>query len=301
MKPATDSQILRRCFNYLRPYPNLQMNLTLAGMIILTMPLLFHRALAFGKQIRPLSYKIQDQLGALTTQLEQNLRGARIVKAFGQEQAELERFANVNEKWFKLSAESSRIQAVNAPQLDLIANFGTVFIIWYGGWLVTQNQLTLGELVAFTTYLAMLIRPIRLMGRIIPMFAIAASAGERIFTILDTPIEVTDQPDATPLPRVNGRIQFKNVSFSYPNNHGVLHDIDFKVESGQIIALMGATGSGKTTLVNLVARFYDPTAGEIRIDGHLAQEHTLHSLRNQIGFAMQNTDTIDHSFCAFSK
>ena len=177
----------------------LLMNTTLAGLIILTLPLLMHRAYKFGKQFRPLSLEIQNQLGVLTTQLEQNLRGARIVKAFAQENAEIDRFTEENEKWFELSAKSTKVQAVNAPMLDMIANFGTVFIIWYGGWLVIQDQLTLGELVAFTTYLAMLVRPIRLIGRIIPMFAIAASAGERLFGILDAPVEVADLPVQQPV------------------------------------------------------------------------------------------------------
>jgi ABC-type multidrug transport system fused ATPase/permease subunit len=183
-----------------------------------SVPLLLHRAIKFGKQFRPLSLEIQNQLGVLTTQLEQNLRGARIVKAFSQEQAETERFIVENEKWFELSAKSTKVEAINAPMLDMIANFGTVFIIWYGGWLVTQDQLTLGELVAFTTYLAMLVRPIQLMGRIIPMLAIAASAGERLLGILDAPVEVADLPDASPLPRLNGRVQFQDVSFAYATN-----------------------------------------------------------------------------------
>lgn len=267
----------------------LLMNPTLASLIILTLPLLLHRAYKFGKQFRPLSLEIQNQLGALTTQLEQNLRGARIVKAFAQEDAEINRFTAENEKWFELSAESAKVQAINAPMLDMIANFGTVFIIWYGGWLVTQNQLTLGELVAFTTYLATLVRPIRLIGRIIPMFAIAASAGERLFTILDTPVEVADLPEATALPRLNGRVQFQDVSFSYQNNHAVLHNINFTAEAGQIVALMGATGSGKSSLINLVARFYDPTEGCVLIDGNNTNKHTIHSLRSQLGFVMQDT------------
>lgn len=267
----------------------LLMNPTLATLIILTLPLLLHRATKFGKQFRPLSLDIQNQLGALTTQLEQNLRGARIVKAFAQENAEIERFTAENEKWFELAAKSTRVQAVHAPMLDMIANFGTVFIIWYGGWLVTQDQLTLGELVAFTTYLATLVRPIRLIGRIIPMFAIAASAGERLFGILDAPVEVADLPDATPLPRLNGRVQFQDVSFSYNNNHAVLQHISLTAEAGQIVALMGATGSGKSSLINLVARFYDPTEGRVLIDGHDTNKHTRHSLRSQLGFVMQDT------------
>lgn len=267
----------------------LRMNTTLGALIIITLPLLLHRAYKFGKQIRPLSMKIQNQLGALTTQLEQNLRGARIVKAFSQENAEIDRFKAENEKWFELSAKSAKVEAVNAPMLDMIANLGTVFIIWYGGWLVIQGQLTLGELVAFTTYLAMLVRPIRLMGRIIPMFAIAAAAGERIFGILDAPVEVADLPGSSPLPRLNGRVEFQDVSFTYPNAHAVLREINFSAEAGQIVALMGATGSGKSTLINLLARFYDPTQGSILIDGHNTAEHTIYSLRSQIGFVMQDT------------
>lgn len=267
----------------------LRMNTTLAALIILTLPLLLHRALKFGKQFRPLSLEIQNQLGVLTTQLEQNLRGARIVKAFAQEQGETERFTAENEKWFELSARSTKVEAINAPMLDMIANFGTVFIIWYGGWLVTQNQLTLGELIAFTTYLAMLVRPIQLMGRIVPVLAIAASAGERLFGILDAPVEVADLPNSTPMPRLNGRVQFQDVSFAYGSKHTTLKNINFTAEAGQIVALMGATGSGKSTLINLVARFYDPTAGAVLIDGHNTQQHTIHSLRSQIGFVMQDT------------
>lgn len=267
----------------------LSMNLTLATLIILTLPILLHRAYVFGGQIRPLSYKIQHQLGALTTKLEQSLRGARIVKAFAQEQAEMARFAEENEKWFALSVESTKIESVNAPMLDMIANFGTVFIIWYGGWLVIQGQLSLGQLVAFMTYLAMLLRPIRLIGRIVPMFAIAASAGERIFAILDAKEEITDSPDALDLPRLSGRVQFHNVTFTYPNGHTVLQNINFTTKPGQIIALMGATGSGKTSLINLIGRFYDPTHGTITIDGQHLATHTLRSLRSQLGFVMQDT------------
>ena len=267
----------------------LWMNTTLALLILLTLPLLMHRAYHFGKQFRPLSLKIQDQLGVLTTQLEQNLRGARIVKAFAQEEAEIDRFSEENEKWFALSAQSTRVQAINAPMLDMIANFGTVFIFWYGGYLVTQDQLTLGELVAFITYLAMLVRPIRLIGRIIPILAIAASAGERIFAILDAPVEVINQPSAKPLPRLKGQVQFVDVSFSYQNGHGVLHNVSFAALPGQIIALMGATGSGKSTLINLIARFYDPSNGRILIDGRDTHQATIQSLRRQIGFVMQDT------------
>lgn len=267
----------------------LWMNWQLALLILLTLPPLVHRAYHYGRLFRPLSFKIQDQLGQLTTLLEQNLRGVRIVKAFAQETAEMNRFEAENNKWFHLSQQSVRVQAANTPLLDLIANLGTVAILWYGGHLVIGGELTLGELVAFTTYLAMLIGPIRNMGRIIPMLAIAASAGERIFTILDTPEEIADAPNAQPLPRLRGRIQFDHVSFGYQSDHPILHDITFTAEPGQIVALMGATGSGKSTLINLIARFYEPTCGCIYLDGQDSQMTTINSLRRQIGFVMQDT------------
>ncbi len=267
----------------------LWMNPILGFLILLTLPLLMHRAYRFGRQFRPLSFKIQDQLGNLTTQLEQNLRGARIVKAFAQEQAEMKRFDAENEHWFTLSAESARVQAIQAPMLDMIANWGTVFIFWYGGWLVIQGQLTLGELVAFTTYLAMLVRPIRLMGRIVPILAVASSAAERIFAILDAPVEIADDPTAVPLPRLQGQVQFDDVSFAYQGDRSVLHHVTFTAEPGQMVALIGATGSGKSTIINLLARFYEPSSGCITVDGRDIQQATIHSLRSQIGFVMQDT------------
>jgi ABC-type multidrug transport system fused ATPase/permease subunit len=265
------------------------MNATLAFLILLTVPLLVHRAYRYRQQFRPLSLEIQNQLGVLTARLEQNLRGARIVKAFAQETAEIKRFDVENQLWFDLAARSTRVQAINAPMLDGIANIGTVFILWVGGWLVVQNQLTLGELVAFTTYLAMLVRPINLMGRIIPILAIAASAGERLFAILDEPALVDDAPDAVELPRLRGHVRFERVSFAYPDGNPALRDIAFEAKPGQIVALMGATGSGKTTLTNLIARFYDPTDGRITLDDIDARRVRKQSLRSQIGFVMQDT------------
>jgi ABC-type multidrug transport system fused ATPase/permease subunit len=267
----------------------LAMNTPLALLIIPALPLLLHRAYVFGRRFRPLSFAIQDQLGVLTTQLEQNLRGARIVKAFGQETAEIRRFDAENERWFAMSAESARVQAVNAPMLDMIANFGTVVIFWYGGRLVIQQELTLGELVAFTTYLAMLLRPINLIGRIIPILALAASAAERIFAILDTRTDIEDRPDAVPAPRLAGRVRFEDVSFVYDRGRTVLHDINFEAQPGQIVALIGATGSGKSSLINLVARFYEPSSGRVAVDGFDTRSLTLHSLRSQISFVMQDT------------
>lgn len=270
----------------------------LALLVTLTLPLLAHRALYLGSHLRPLSVRIQNQLGILTTRLEQNLRGARVVKAFAQEPAEIERFAGENETWFDLSKTSARIQSINAPLLDFLANLGALAIILYGGVLVIQKQLTIGELVAFSTYLGQLYNPVRMLGNIVPAIAQALSAAGRIFEILDAVADVQDEPGAVELPHIQGHVQFQNVAFAYgaldgntmsDQRRNVLADIQFEAQPGQVIALLGATGSGKSTITNLIPRFYDPTQGRILIDRHDIRQVTLRSLRAQIGMVLQET------------
>ncbi len=265
------------------------MSPNLALLVMLTLPLLLWRSLSFGRRFRPLSLAIQDQLAVLTTNLEQNLRGARVVKAFAQEDAEIGRFVNQNETWFSLSALSSRLQAINIPMMDLIANLGTVAVIGYGGWLVTQEALTLGELVAFTTYLGQLTTPVRRIGLVLPAIIMASASGERIFEILDQIPDVKDAPDAVDLPKIRGKVQFEDVSFGYLKRHRVLKNINFAAEPGQVIALLGATGAGKSTIMNLVPRFYDPTGGRVLVDGHDLRQIKLASLRSQMGIVLQET------------
>lgn len=267
----------------------LLMNPRLALLTLAAMPLLVHRAFQFGRHFRPLSAAIQQQLAVLTTRLEQNLRGARIVKAFAQEDAEIERFDADNQAWFTLAARSAQLQAFNGPAIDFIANLATVTIIWYGGYLVIQGQLTLGELVAFSTYLGQLVGPVRRLGMIVPALAMAAASAERIFEILDARVEVADAPDAIPLPPVQGHVQFTDVSFAYFGRHKVLQQITFTAQPGQVVALLGATGSGKSTITNLIPRFYDATSGRITIDGHDIRDVTINSLRDQIGIVLQET------------
>jgi ATP-binding cassette subfamily B protein len=265
------------------------MNPRLALLALAMLPLLGHRAMYLGRRLRPISLAVQQQLAVLTTRLEQNLRGARVVKVFAQEDAEIARFEQENTRWFDLSVRSSRLQAINTPLMDLIANISTVIIIFYGGRLVVQQQLTLGELVAFTTYLAQLASPVRRLGQIIPALAVASAAGARVFEILDTQSEVRDAPDAIQLPPIRGDVRFEHVSFAYAGRLSVLDDISFEARAGQVIALIGMTGSGKSTVTNLLPRFYDVTAGRITIDGFDIRDVTLNSLRDQIGIVLQET------------
>lgn len=267
----------------------LQMNPGLALLALGTMPLVAYRAWDFGRRFRPLSRDIQDQLAVLTTRLEQNLRGARIVKAFAQERAEIARFEADNLAWFKLSTQAAAMRARTMPLIELLANVGTVLILWYGGTLVIRGQLTLGEMVAFTAYLGQLVQPVRRLGMILPAVVQAIASGERVFEILDAQSEVHDAPNAMALPPVRGKIRFDNVSFAYFGRHKVLNGVSFEAQPGQVIALLGATGSGKSTIINLLPRFYDPTTGYIIVDGYDIRDVTLKSLRDQIGIVLQET------------
>ncbi len=267
----------------------LTMNPRLTLLAMLTAPLLFYQTFTFARKIRPMWLALQQQMAILTTRLEQNLRGMRIVKGFAQEQEETARFKAENAVWFNIAADSARLQSINGPLMGLITNIGSIFILWYGGRLVAQGGLTMGELVAFTAYMGQLAGPVRMLGRVIPAIVQAIACGERIFDILDAESEVKEAPDAIPLPPVQGRVRFENVSFAYFGRHKVLENVSLDVPPGQIVALLGATGSGKTTIINLIPRFYDVTQGRITIDDYDIRDVTLNSLRAQIGIVLQET------------
>lgn len=267
----------------------LAMNLRLAGLILVLVPFLAYGALDFGRRYRPLFRAIREQMDVLTTRLEQNLRGAQIVTAFAQERNEIQRFDEDNAQVLALNMIGARMRALNMPLLRLIASAGTIIILLYGGQLVIGGQLTLGELVAFTTYVTQLAAPVRRLGWVIAAITQAVASGERVFEILDAKSEVEDAPGAVPLGPVHGQIRFQQVSFAYFGRHQVLKDIDFEARPGQVIALLGATGSGKSSVINLIPRFYDPTAGRILLDGQDIRHVTVSSLRQQIGIVLQDT------------
>ena len=264
-------------------------NLRLALLTLIVVPFLAYQALAFGARYRPLSRAIQQQLADLTTCLEQNLRGARIVKAFAQERAEVGRFEKENAALFALSVTATRMRSINLPLLRLVVSVGTVFVLLYGGQLVIRHQLTMGELVAFTTYVGQLLVPVRRLGMIVPGIAQAVASGERVFEILDAEAEVKDLPGARPLGPVRGHIRFEHVHFAYFGRHRVLDDVDLELQPGQVVALLGTTGSGKSSVISLIPRFYDPTQGRILIDGQDIRHATVSSLREQIGIVLQDT------------
>lgn len=266
----------------------LVMDYRLGLLVLISIPILAHRAYYFGSRFRPLSLQIQKQLARLTTAVEQNLRGSRVVKAYAQEPAEIEMFEVENDQWFKLTVQSARLRAINLPLIFLISNISMAAIYLFGGYLVINEQITFGVLLAFITYLGQLVEPIRRLGIIIPAVAIASSSAERVFDILDMVPDVKDAPDAKSISIDRGKVQFENVSFSY-GRQTVIKDINFEAKPGQIIALLGATGSGKSTIISLIPRFYDPTVGRVLIDDTDIRSVQLQSLRSQIGIVLQET------------
>lgn len=265
------------------------MNWKLALLSLVLLPLLYWRAAAYSRSIRPLFRAIQDQVARVATLVQDNAAGARVVKAFGQEQRETERFDAANQTLYQRYFDSTRLQSFNTPLLNFMANGSTVVMLWVGGLLVISHQLTMGELVAFYAYLLQIVGPVRQGGFLMSMASRAAASSERILEILDTPVSVASPPDAVGLPEIRGEVVFDDVTCAYHPGRAVLQHVSFRAVPGQTVALVGATGSGKTTIANLIPRFYDVTSGRVLIDGYDVREVDLASLRRQIGIVMQET------------
>ncbi|TMB97304.1 MAG: ABC transporter ATP-binding protein [Chloroflexi bacterium] len=252
------------------------------------LPFIAWRSAVMALTLRPIWTRIQDGLARLTTVLQEALTGARVVKAFGREDLEQQKFGAEAEALFADSFTSSRIQAKNAPMMNGLWLVATAAVLWVGGREIAHGNLAVGELTAFLLYLTLLQMPVRSLGWIIMITSRAQSAGQRIFEIIDAESAVKEKPGALVLDGASGHVRFEKVSFAYDAISPVLKDIDIDAKPGQIVALMGPTGSGKTTVVNLMPRFYDVTAGRVTIDGIDIRDATLASLRATMGTVQQD-------------
>jgi ATP-binding cassette subfamily B multidrug efflux pump len=266
-----------------------RMSRQLAPLALLVMPIIAVFMSKFMERVHPMFHARQDQTAVLTSRLEQNLRGMTVVRGFAQEPAEMQRFGRENDTIYDTSQRINRLNAFSMPLIILLASFSTVLVLWVGGWQVISGGLTLGALVAYNSYVLQLVNPVRRLGFQLTMLGESRASAERVFEILDAESEVKNAPDAVPMAPIRGEVEFDHVSFSYVDGSPVLHDVSFKVQPGQVVALLGPTGSGKSTITNLIARFYETTEGTIRIDGTDIRTVTIESLRSQIGIVLQET------------
>lgn len=265
----------------------LLMDLRLALLALIPLPLLLVSTVRFGMAVRPRSRHVQDQLGVLSTTMQESLTGIGVVKAFAREPYEFEKFDRDNSIWFRLREGLIRLWGNSWPFFTFLIAMSNFLLLLFGGPMVLNGQITVGVLFAMITYVLMLNGPAQRLGFLVNAAATADASASRVFEIMDTPNTVAERPDARPLTQPRGQVVFEEVSFGYRDGLNVLQDICFSAQPGQVIALMGPTGSGKSSIINLIPRFYDPVAGRVLVDGVDVRELTLDSLRGQIGIVLQ--------------
>ncbi len=265
-------------------------NVTLAWAAMPILPIALVMFMIFGSAAQPMFRKVQIKLSTLNTVLQENLAGIKLIQSFTREKQEQVKFRRAADDLMGQAINVARLFTFLFPVIFLIANLGQAAILYVGGKQIIAGTLTLGQWEEFSLYLIYLFFPIAQLGFIITQFGQAAASADRIFEILDAKSDIVDKPDAIDLPSVKGEVRFENVTFRYfGSGTPVLDNVTFDAQPGQRIALLGATGSGKSTLINLMPRFYDPTEGRILIDGHDLRDIKIDSLRRQIGIVLQET------------
>ncbi|MEN6465453.1 MAG: lipid A export permease/ATP-binding protein MsbA [Syntrophaceae bacterium] len=270
----------------------------LAMVAMLVFPLTIYPISEFGKRMRRISSSTQVTLASLTSLLQETITGSRIVKAFGMEEHENRRFAKENERLFRLTMKSVVIRAISSPMMEFLGGIGIAVIVFYGGYQVINQTSTPGTFFSFLAALLMLYEPVKRLTNVNNTIQQGLAGAERVLSILDTVPEIRDRDNAIELPTISRGISLDSVNFSY-EDEPILKGINIEIKAGEMVAFVGMSGGGKTTLVNLIPRFYDIDSGCIRIDGHDIRDVTLKSLRGQIGIVTQQTilfnDTVKHN------
>lgn len=244
----------------------------------------------FGKRVGNLFLRVDNTLGELSSRLQENVTGVQVVRAFAREKYEIERFDKTNRQLYDAQVEVNVNWSRIMPTTTLLITLSTILILWFGGRMVMNNQLSIGELVAFNSYVLLLMMPAQQLGWLVNAGGEASAGIQRICEILDHQPEIASPSLAAPLTSLTGRVEFENVSFHYDGEQSTaLYDINLDIKPNQVIALIGTTGSGKTTLVNLIPRFYDVSQGAVRIDGQDVRSLDLVELRRQIGIVLQTS------------
>ena len=264
-------------------------NWRLAIVVMLFVPPVLWRAFHMSRRLRHTWGAVQAETGKMTAVLQENIAGIKVVKVFGARRYAEEQFAERSDAVRDLTYDATKQFAFHGSLMTLIFTAATGAVLWFGGQEIVADRLTPGQLASFILYVGMMAMPVRMMGFMVNMFSRAHAAGQRIFDVIDAESSVQERPNARPLNDISGHVRFDRVSMSYEQaDTPAVHDIDFEVMPGQLVAILGAPGSGKSTLVHLVPRFYDVTGGAITIDGMDVRDVTLSSLRRNVGIVMQD-------------
>jgi subfamily B ATP-binding cassette protein MsbA len=261
----------------------------LAALVMIPVPILALAFRHYNTKIRPVYRRVRARLGDINAKLQDNLSGIRVIQAFAREDVEYERFSKESERYYRARVKGIRYWSIFFPAIRFFAAMGTVVVLGAGSVMVVKGQLTLGTLVAFIAYITSIYDPINRLTEVDNIFQEAIAAGERIFELLDETMEVRDAPDAIELPVIQGEMIFDQVHFRYGSGNQVLHAISFKMAPGEVVALVGPSGAGKTSIANLICRFYDPVKGHVTIDGYDLRNIKLSSLRRQVAVVLQDS------------
>jgi ATP-binding cassette subfamily B protein len=245
-------------------------------------------AATFGQRMRPVWMEVQAVMGFMGNTLEESLAGISVVKAFSHQEEESRKFDSQANDLYNAQIKAARMMAFNMPTMVFVISLPTILILWYGGHQVAVGNMTVGQITQFILLMSMMMMPIRRLGMMVNLFSRTSSAGQRILEVLDAESDVKEKPGAVELSRVKGQVSFHDVSFGYDNVSPVLKNISFEVKPGQLVALLGESGSGKSTIANLLARFYDVSSGKILVDGIDIRDVTLSSLRRNVVTAQQD-------------
>ena len=261
----------------------------LSLLTLMTIPLVAIAMKIFGRKLKCSSTVIQERAAEITSLLQESISAIRVVKSFVRESYETKRFEEQNWRNFQAAMKNVKLSSLLTPTVEFLAAIAVTFIVWFGGYEVVNEVITAGELVAFLTYAVNLANPVKRLSRVYAAIQKAMAAADRVFAVMDLDEKITDVPGAQPLPPIKGKVEFKDVTFSYKDGQPALEHISLKAEPGQMIALVGPSGSGKSTIANLIPRFYDVDSGVITIDDHDIRQVTVDSLREQIGLVPQET------------
>ncbi len=264
----------------------LSINVPLALIAMVVMPILYVVGIKMRRVMFPISWITQARLADVATIVDENVNGVRVVKSFAQEEAEINRLADAAERVAWAYIKDAQLRAIWSPWVQNLPQLGLALVLFFGGWMVIGGHLGLGAILAFNAYLLMLQAPFMMLGQLVMMGQRAKASAERIFEILDESPDIVERPGAYDLIDVAGAIEFDHVDFRYRDGPDVLHDFCARIEPGETIAIVGRTGSGKSTVARLLTRFYDVNGGAVRIDGHDVRDVTLHSLRASVGVVL---------------